>query len=110
MTRLLALTVFLIGAVIFAHAQTVNNPQDMGNTLCCTPSSGNCPACPDTTPAEYTFMEVHVIDHGVTANEHFFLGPLQQIGEAVEMVYVGKTVEGGMKLQLRAVPWWKFWR
>lgn len=53
---------------------------------------------------EFTFMAVHVIDHGVTANEKFFLGPLPKKGEAVEMVYVGDQEDGAMKFQLRVKP------
>lgn len=52
-------------------------------------------------PPTFTFMEVHVINEGKTDNEKFFLGPLPKEGEAVEMVYVGNTSEGGMRLQLR---------
>lgn len=52
-------------------------------------------------PPTFTFMEVHLINEGKTDNERFFLGPLPKEGEAVEMVYVGSTPEGGMRLQLR---------
>lgn len=51
---------------------------------------------------EYTFMQVHVNgEDGKTANEKFFVSRLPEIGEPVEMVFVGVSEEGGMKFQLR---------
>jgi hypothetical protein len=52
-------------------------------------------------PVEYTYMEVHVLAGGQTANEKFFLGRLPHEGEAVEMVYVGSKPDGTMRFQLR---------
>ena len=56
---------------------------------------------PPTEPADFTFIEVHVVDHGVTANERYFVGDLPQVGDAVEMVYVGSRDDGTMRFQLR---------
>lgn len=50
---------------------------------------------------EYNFMMVHVLVHGVTENEKYFIGRTPEIGEAVEMVCNGYTDEGAIKFQLR---------
>lgn len=50
----------------------------------------------------YTYHSVHVIGNdGKPANDKFFVGRLPQVGEAVEMVYVGDTDDGAMRFQLR---------
>lgn len=55
-------------------------------------------------PIEWTFMEVEAVDHGKPANEKFFIGPLPQPGQAVEMIYIGPGDNGSMKFQLRVKP------
>lgn len=53
------------------------------------------------TEMEWTFMEVHVMNHGKTDNEKFFIGPLPEVGDAVEMVYIGSRESGAMRFMLR---------
>lgn len=53
------------------------------------------------TEQDWTFMEVHVLNHDKSANEKFFIGPLPEIGQAVEMVYVGSRESGSMRFMLR---------
>lgn len=50
---------------------------------------------------EFTYTELHVIQEGKTANEKFFEGPLPEVGQAVEMVYIGSRENGAMRFQLR---------
>lgn len=50
---------------------------------------------------EWVFMEVEAVDHGKPANEKFFIGPLPEPGQAVEMIYIGPGENGSMKFQLR---------
>lgn len=52
-------------------------------------------------PQEWVFMEVEAVDHGKPANEKFFIGPLPEPGQAVEMIYIGPGENGSMKFQLR---------
>lgn len=52
-------------------------------------------------PVDFTFMDVRVTDHGKVANEKFFIGPLPEPGQAVEMIYIGPGDNGSMKFQLR---------
>ena len=51
---------------------------------------------------EYTFMEIRAVDeNGNVTNERFFEGRLPNIGETVELIYVGSRADGTMRLQLR---------
>ena len=54
---------------------------------------------------DYTYCEIHATtEDGKTINEKFFDGRLPQIGEAVEMVFVGNRDNGAMMFQLRVCP------
>lgn len=53
-------------------------------------------------PNPFAFMEIKLTYQDETHNEKWFLGRLPNIGEAVEMVYVGPSTNGGMVFQLRA--------
>jgi len=50
---------------------------------------------------DFYFMEVKVKIGEKTDNSKFFIGRLPVPGEAVEMVYVNDTIDGGMRFQLR---------
>jgi len=89
-----ALGFALLGfALLFIAASDHNNRQALSTSL--------INIAVPTEPVDFTFMEVHVIDRGATANERFFIGDLPHAGDAVEMVYVGSRDDGAMRFQLR---------
>jgi hypothetical protein len=51
---------------------------------------------------QYTYHEILVrTANGEIANDKFFIGPLPNPGDAVEMVYIGSRHTGEMRFQLR---------
>lgn len=50
---------------------------------------------------DFTFMEVKVMNKGKLTNDKFFIGPLPEVGQSVEMVYVGSREDGAMRFQLK---------
>lgn len=53
---------------------------------------------------EYTAFEIGVVNSaGSRADENFFVGPLPEIGQSVEFVYVGRSLNGNMRFQFHTV-------
>lgn len=64
--------------------------------------------CPDSIPlncgkweAPATFMLIMLKRDGRSQTEQFFVGRAPAIGEPVEFVYVGNSLDGSMALQLK---------